>query len=101
MSPVPTVKLNNGYEIPVLGLGTYKVILKFISFEILRIKMLFQALGGEVEKAVKDAIDCNYRHIDTAYLYGNESEVGNAVRAKIAEKVVKREEMFIVTKAIA
>ncbi|KAJ6646473.1 Aldo-keto reductase family 1 member B10 [Pseudolycoriella hygida] len=80
MSSVPTVKLNNGYEIPVLGLGTYK------------------ALGGEVEKAVKDAIDANYRHIDTAYLYGNEAEVGNAVRAKIAEKIIKREDMFIVTK---
>jgi len=80
MSSVPTVKLNNGYEIPTLGLGTYK------------------ALGGEVENAVKDAIDCNYRHIDTAYVYGNEVEVGNAVRAKIAENVIKREDMFIVTK---
>lgn len=61
-------------------------------------KILLQALGGEVEKAVKDAIDCNYRLIDTAYRYGNETEVGNAVRAKINEKTIKRDDMFIVTK---
>jgi len=76
----PTVRLNNGYEFPVVGLGTYL------------------SKSGECEQAVKDAIDAGYRHIDSAYLYGNEKEVGNAVRAKIAEGVIKREDIFITTK---
>lgn len=50
----PTIQLSDGNKIPVIGLGTYK------------------ALAGEVEQAVKDAIDIGYRHIDTAYRYDNE-----------------------------
>jgi len=76
----PTARLNNGYEMPVVGLGTYAL------------------RGDEGEKVMKDAIDVGYRHIDTAYLYGNEKEVGNAVRAKINEGVIKREDIFITTK---
>lgn len=76
----PTVRLNNGYEIPVVGLGTYST------------------LGYEGENAIKDAIDIGYRHIDTAYLYENEREVGNAVRAKIADGTIRREDIFVTTK---
>lgn len=65
---------------PVIGLGT------------------FQATSGDAERAVKDAIDAGYRHIDTAFLYGNEVDVGNAVRTKINEGVIKREDIFITTK---
>lgn len=39
-----------------------------------------------------------YRHIDTAYFYENEGEVGKAVKQKIAEGVIKREDIFITTK---
>lgn len=52
----------------------------------------------DCERSVCDAIDIGYRHIDTAALYGNEADVGRAVRTKIAEGVIRRDEMFIVTK---
>lgn len=50
------------------------------------------------EQAVKDAIDAGYRHIDTAFLYGNEKEVGNAIRAKIEDGTIRREDIFVTTK---
>lgn len=49
-------------------------------------------------QAVKAALDAGYRHIDTAYLYGNEKEVGRAIRDKIAEGVIRREDVFVTTK---
>lgn len=47
---------------------------------------------------MKDAIDIGYRHFDSAMIYGNEHEVGAAVRAKIADGTVKREDLFITNK---
>ncbi|XP_059225402.1 aldo-keto reductase family 1 member B1-like [Stomoxys calcitrans] len=76
----PTIELSNGQQMPVVGLGTW------CSYD------------NDAEKAVKDAIDIGYRHIDTAFVYENEHEVGRAIKAKIAEGKIKREDMFVVTK---
>ena len=70
-------KLNNGIEIPMLGLGVFRM-----------------EDEKEAYNSVRKAIDLGYRHIDTAKVYENEEPVGRAIR----ESGVSREEMFVTTK---
>src|SRR4051794_17817319 len=69
--------LNDGNEIPLLGLGVWQV-----------------PEGRECEDAVSWALELGYRHIDTAQAYGNEASVGRAGR----DSGVPREEIFITPK---
>ncbi|XP_049998435.1 aldo-keto reductase family 1 member C15-like isoform X2 [Alexandromys fortis] len=78
-----SVKLNDGNLMPVLGFGT------FAPDEIPKSK---------ANEATKIAIDVGFRHIDAAYLYQNEEEVGQALRDKMADGTVKREDLFYTTK---
>lgn len=76
MTDIPTVKLNDGHDIPQLGFGVFKVD------------------PAETERIVTDALEAGYRHIDTAAVYGNEEGVG----AAIAKSGIPRDELFITTK---
>lgn len=77
---VPTLKLNNGIEMPQFGLGTWL------------------SDKGKVREAVEHAISKGYRNVDAAWIYGNEGEVGEAIEAKINDGTVKREDLFVATK---
>lgn len=78
---VPTITLNDGTEMPQIGLGTWKL------------------RGDDAVRVVREAIELGYRHIDTASSYGNEEAIGQAIRDAIAAGDVSRDELFITTKA--
>ncbi|NKY52236.1 aldo/keto reductase [Nocardia vermiculata] len=76
MVTTPLLTLNNGVEMPAIGLGVY------------------QTPPDETAAAVAAALDTGYRHVDTAAAYGNEREVGEAIRSS----GISRSEIFIETK---
>ena len=71
-----SVKLNSGYEMPLNGLGTYSL------------------TGDTCYNAVSSALKSGVRLIDTAYMYGNEEEIGKAIR----DSEIPREKIFVITK---
>lgn len=77
MSTIPSVTLNNGVAMPLLGFGVFQV-----------------TDLSECERSVLEAIETGYRLLDTAASYGNEEAVGNAIR----KSGVARDELFVTTK---
>ncbi|XP_074214080.1 dihydrodiol dehydrogenase 3 isoform X2 [Camelus bactrianus] len=76
-------ELNDGRFIPVLGFGTYAP---------------EEVPKSEALEATKFAIGAGFRHIDCAYVYQNEEQVGQAIRSKIADGTVKRDDIFYTSK---
>ena len=60
--------------------------------------MFVQSEKGKVKEAVETALSLGYRHIDCAMAYQNEAEVGEAIKNKIADGTVKREDIFVTSK---
>uniref|UniRef100_A0AAR2JLA1 alcohol dehydrogenase (NADP(+)) n=1 Tax=Pygocentrus nattereri TaxID=42514 RepID=A0AAR2JLA1_PYGNA len=77
------IKLRDGSFMPLLGQGTFN---------------LKVATSGRSQEILEEAIDAGYRHLDTAIVYQTEVDVGKAVRSKLQQGVIKREDMFIVSK---
>ena len=75
-----TITLNNGVTMPQLGFGVYQIPLE------------------ETAEAVYQAIKAGYRLIDTASIYGNETETGEGIKRAITEGLVTREELFVTSK---
>ena len=76
MNAVPQITLNDGYAIPQIGLG------------------LWQVGDNEAEAVTLAGLEAGYRHLDDAFIYGNEAGVGRA----IAASGIPREEIFVTTK---
>ncbi len=72
-----TITLNNGVEIPIFGLGTFRM-----------------KKAEEIQQAILSALKAGYRHIDTAKIYENEKDVGKAIR----DSRIPRQDIFVTTK---
>ncbi|MBS1949264.1 MAG: aldo/keto reductase [Bacteroidetes bacterium] len=75
-----TVLLNSGYQMPIIGIGT------------------FMLSTAQAENSVYNALKTGMRLIDTADIYGNEVGVGNGIRRAMQDFGIKREEIFVTTK---
>ena len=81
-SATKTVRLNSGYDMPILGPGTWTL------------------NDEQAENAVYHALKDGYRLIDTVRYYGNEAGVGKGIQKAIRKGIVKREDVFVTSKVM-
>lgn len=77
---VPTLRLESGERLPVIGLGLWKV------------------AGAAALGLVEEAARCGYRHFDCACDYGNEAEVGTGLKKLLGDKICRRDELWVTSK---
>lgn len=75
-----TTKLSTGDALPLIGLGLWKI------------------ERADAPAAVREALQCGYRHLDSACDYGNEAEVGEGIRQALAAGICRREELWVTSK---
>ncbi|XP_068163954.1 uncharacterized oxidoreductase YtbE-like [Antennarius striatus] len=80
-SAAPSILLNTGVHMPILGLGTYKL-----------------KDPKEIYQALEAALDCGYRSFDSAAVYGNEAELGRVLKELLPKHGLTREDVFITSK---
>uniref|UniRef100_A0A914BYU1 NADP-dependent oxidoreductase domain-containing protein n=2 Tax=Acrobeloides nanus TaxID=290746 RepID=A0A914BYU1_9BILA len=81
---IPKIKLSNGVEFPLFGLGTWET--------------FHNADATKLIPALEAALDAGYRHFDTAQAYGNEQIIGEFFDEKIKSGKIKRSDIFLTTK---
>jgi aldehyde reductase len=79
---IPSLRLSSGYQIPLVGLGTFKT----------------ENEPDKLTNAIKEAVKCGYRHFDCAFAYQNEQVVGKALEEALKENNLKRQDIFVTTK---
>ena len=80
---IPKIKLNNGIDMPRIGLGTFHS---------------SEPNNDQMESAIIDAIQVGYRHFDCADFYQNELGIGKGIKKAIDDGMVKREDLFVTSK---
>ncbi|KAG5885176.1 hypothetical protein JTB14_000939 [Gonioctena quinquepunctata] len=81
MGEIPDKTLPGGLKMPSIGLGTWQAVDE-----------------SELDHALNVALECGYRHIDTALLYENEAGIGRVLREWFSAGKLKREDVFVTTK---